>query len=107
MFATIFRKDVRIIMPNDNVRKDMHARMAEFSGSVVSGPLMQESITGALRSISNGDSISYDEHILAQKILFSQNWLIQSINKVTEIVEDRQCVMDSMNYMGKKTRVRE
>ena len=93
MFATIFRKDVRILMPNDKVRKDMHARMAEFSGSVVRGPLMHESLVEALHSIANGDSISYDENVLAQKIAFSRDWLVQSTRRVSEIIESHKRAM--------------
>lgn len=75
MFAIIFRRQIRIIMPHDMTRKGMHARMAEFSGTVVNGPLMQQSLENALLSIEHGDKIYFNESMLKKRIEDSKLWL--------------------------------
>ena len=81
MFSIIFRRQIRVIMPHDETRQGMHSRMAEFSGSVVEGPLMQQSLEASLASIERGEEISFNESVLNKKIEESRQWLSNAIEK--------------------------
>lgn len=81
MFSIIFRRQVRVIMPHDKTRQGMHARMAEFAGTVVNGPLMQQSIENALTSIEHGEEVRFNESVLNEKIEESRQWLINALEK--------------------------
>jgi hypothetical protein len=81
MFSVIFRRQIRIMMPHDETRKGMHARMAEFSGTVVEGPLMQRSMEEALASIERGEEIGFNESALGKKIEDSRRWLNDALEK--------------------------
>ncbi len=81
MFSIIFRRQIRVIMPHDATRKGMHARMAEFSGTVVDGPLMQQSMEGALASIERGEEVNFNESVLNKKIEESRQWLSDALEK--------------------------
>ena len=83
MFSIIYRKNVRIIVPTDPIRKGMHARMQEFEGSVIDGPLMQDNIESALSSFEKEEKVTYNEGILKKKIQFSRNWLINQLNTIS------------------------
>ncbi len=82
MFSTIFRKDVRIIVPSCPTRKGMHARMQEFDGTIIKGPLMMESLTSALDSCSKGEHVTYDEDLLREKIEASKVWLETQLKRI-------------------------
>ena len=82
MFSTIYRKDVRIIKPTDKVRLQMHSRMQEFEGSIIKGPLMQESVTSAMTSIENDGAIAYDDHLLSEKVMATRRWLERTLRTV-------------------------
>ena len=59
----------------------MHSRMAEFSGAVVDGPLMQQSLEASLASIERGEAISFNESVLNKKIEESWQWLSDALEK--------------------------
>lgn len=75
MFSVIYRRNVRIIVPSDKVRQGMHARMQEFAGSIIKGPLMQASIAAALESFEKSENVLVDEIELNDRIEKSRNWL--------------------------------
>lgn len=75
MFSVIYRKNVRIIVPSDKVRQGMHARMQEFAGTIIEGPLMQPNVTEALESFEKGEIVSINEIELEDRIEKSRNWL--------------------------------
>lgn len=81
MFSIIFRRQIHIIMPHDATRKGMHARMAEFSDTVIYGPLMQQSVEDALASIERGEEIRFNESVLNKKIEESWQWLSDALEK--------------------------
>jgi len=82
MFSIIYNRDVRIIVPTNSVRKEMHARMKEFEGSVIEGPLMQPDIVTALKSIERGETTTINVDELNRRRTFSRNWLIQQIRNI-------------------------
>lgn len=83
MFSVIYRKNVRIIVPSNTIRKGMHARMEEFSDSIITGPLMQNDIDCALLSCSRGESIHFNEEILNNRIEDSKMWLKQQLDEIS------------------------
>ena len=83
MFSTIFRKNVRIVKPTNPGRKQMAARMQEFSGTVVHGPLIAENIDEAFASYERGETVSYDEALLRRRRSESAEWLAEAISNAT------------------------
>ncbi|OWV14376.1 hypothetical protein B7989_02665 [Fibrobacter sp. UWB5] len=75
MFSVIYRRNIRIIVPSDKVRQGMHARMQEFEGTIVEGPLMQASTADALKSFEKGEIVSVNEIELSNRIKKSKEWL--------------------------------
>lgn len=84
MFSTIFRKNVRIVKPTNPGRKQMAARMQEFSGTIVHGPLITENIDEAFASYERGEEISYDEELLQRRRSESAEWLAEAISNATK-----------------------
>ena len=89
MFSVIYRRNVRIIVPTDPVRKGMHARMEEFSNTIINGPLMQPDIKSALQSFENGDIVLYNEEELQKRIEESRSWLKYQL-KIIENVKTKK-----------------
>ena len=79
MFSTIFRKNVRIVEPSHPGRKQMAARMQEFSGTIIHGPLIMENIDEAFASYERGEKVSYDEALLQRRRSESAEWLQHAI----------------------------
>ena len=63
MFALIFEKNVRILMPYNGNRKGMFARIAEIS-EYVRGPMVLDTPEAALRSFRLEQEIVFDRHKL-------------------------------------------
>ena len=89
MFSTIFRKNVRIVKPTHPGRKKMAARMQEFSGTIIHGPLIMEKIDEAVASYERGETVSYDEALLKQRRSESMEWLAEAISNATKTDADR------------------
>lgn len=82
MFSIIYNRNVRIIVPTDAVRQKMHARMQEFEGTVINGPLMQPSINAALTSFERGESTEINFAELERRRNFSRDWLKSQIREI-------------------------
>lgn len=82
MFSIIYNRNVRIIVPTDTVRQDMHERMREFEGTIISGPLMQRDLLSALNSFELGERITIDSEELEKRRVCSRNWLKNQIRKI-------------------------
>ena len=82
MFSVIYRKNIRIIVPTDKVRQGMHARMQEFAGTIIDGPLMQANVEDALSSCERGEEISINEVALKERIKKSRIWLKTQIENI-------------------------
>ena len=79
MFSTIFRRDVRIVKPTAAIRKGMAARMQEFSGTMIVGPLIMDSLEDAFLSYERGERISYNDAEINRRRKESENWLKKAI----------------------------
>lgn len=84
MFSVIYNRNVRVIVPSDPVRKDMHARMMEFDGSIIEGPLMQSDIQSALSSFEKGEKTTVNTEELNKQRKASRDWLEQQIRDIAE-----------------------
>lgn len=82
MFSVIYKRNVRIIVPTDKVRKGMHARMEEFANTIIDGPLMQSDIKSALQSFENGETVRYNEETLHNRIEESRDWLKHQLQDI-------------------------
>ena len=83
MFSTIFRRNVRIVKPTAAIRKGMDARMKEFSGTMILGPLIMETLEDALLSYERGEQISYNTAEIDRRRKESENWLKSAIALAT------------------------
>lgn len=84
MFSIIYDRNVRIIVPADKVRQQMHERMREFEGTVINGPLMQPDIETALHSFESGECTVINKAELDKRRDFSRNWLRDQLRSIFE-----------------------
>ncbi len=80
MFSIVFKRNVRIVKPSAPIRKGMSARMEEFSGTIVHGPLIMETLEDAFASYERGERVSYDEAALNLRRAESEAWLKNAID---------------------------
>lgn len=83
MFSTIFRRNVRIVKPTAAIRKGMAARMQEFSGTMIIGPLIMESLEDAFLSYECGEQVTYHDAEINRRRMESENWLKSAISLAT------------------------
>lgn len=74
MFSIVFKKNVRILKPQTESRRQMFARIVEFAGHA-NGPLVVDSVSAALDSIEKGERVEFDYRWLGERIRESQCWL--------------------------------
>lgn len=84
MFSIIYKRNIRVIVPSENIRKDMHARMEEIAETLVVGPLMQTDMGGALQSIAQGEQIIINKEELQKQRQDSKDWLKNQLTKISE-----------------------
>lgn len=83
MFATIFRKNVRVVVrARNSCREKMSARLTEFSRDVLSGNVIHSTLEAALSSLSVDPVAHYDEQKLQRRIESSGEWLKDALGKV-------------------------
>ena len=70
--------DVRMIRPNTEFRRKMFARIEEFAAHA-KGPLIVNSVSAALASFANGESVAYDCEWLERRRRESEEWLQRSL----------------------------
>ena len=75
MFASVFHKNIRVLMPKNEVRRMMFDRIREFAQAYMSPNALSDSIDDALLSLREGETIIYDETKLAADRLRSWKWL--------------------------------
>ena len=92
MFSVIYRKNIRIIVPSDKVRQGMHARMQEFAGSIIDGPLMQVNVAEALESFEKAENVSFNEIELNNRIEKSRNWLKTQLEVIENDLNSYSCL---------------
>lgn len=82
MFALVFGKNVRIVRPSHPVRRAMAARMEEFSGTMVSGPLMHDDLRSALASLAAGEETRTVRDGVEELRASSRRWLHDAIDNL-------------------------
>lgn len=80
MFSIVFKRNVRIVKPSAPIRKGMSARMEEFSGTIINGPLIVETLEDAFASYEQGERVAYDEAALNRRRAESEAWLKNAID---------------------------
>lgn len=83
MFSLIYRRNVRVVEPTAPVRKGMSARMQEFAGRLLGGPLIAETLEDALGSYVRGERISYNDTEIDNWRARSRAWLEKAIAGAT------------------------
>ena len=79
MFAINNNCNARIIRPHSELRQKMFARIEEFAAHT-EGPLIVDSVTAALASLSAMEAVKYDYDWIQQRIDYSKGWLKDHLN---------------------------
>ena len=79
MFSSIFNVNCRFIMPEQESRKRMFARVQEFARTTVNGNMIVNSLDEALFSIANEENIGFKNDIIEERRNFSLKWLSSSL----------------------------
>ena len=58
--------------------------MQEFSGSIIHGPLIAETLDEAFASYERGEKVCYDEAMLNRRRIESAEWLAEAISVATK-----------------------
>jgi len=74
MFAITFHKNVRVLRPKQEGKKNMFARIEEYALHA-DGRLISEDLSDALLSLSQGETVSVDKHWLQERRLESMSYL--------------------------------
>lgn len=75
MFSTVYGKNVRLLRPTIPFRVRMFSRISDFVQDFVEGQAVSESMDEALKSFSQGESITFREGLIAAFVKKSQDWL--------------------------------
>lgn len=79
MFSTVFGRNLRLLKPDRDFRREMFARIEEFVATAITGPVLVDTIEEALGSFAKGVTISYDLQAVETLRQRSLNWLKASI----------------------------
>lgn len=79
MFATIYRKDLRILGPKSAFHEGMFCRMSEFASECIVGNPIKETIPSALESFIKDGPIHYCDDVIESKRHQSLQWLKNAI----------------------------
>lgn len=79
VFASIFGKNVRYILPTNNWMKSVMNRIYDYGDSIIEGPIWQSSLHDAFQSIANGERTQIKEDVLDAKRQKSLSWLKQAL----------------------------
>ena len=82
MFALVFGREVRVVLPTHPVRRKMNARLREFEGALTEGPLVADDLSVALRSLAAGEAVGIRTGELAARVSASARWLEEAIGAV-------------------------
>ena len=74
MFSICNNCNARLIRPTCLLRRQMFARIEEFAAHT-EGPLIADSVTAALESLSNGENLVYDYEWINRRCSESLEWL--------------------------------
>lgn len=81
MFALLFGKEVRIVLPTHPVRRKMNARLREFEDMVAGAPLVMPDLAAALSSLESGERVPVRTEALGSRITASRDWLARELSR--------------------------
>ena len=81
MFATVFRKNVRMLKPQTDFRQKMFARIEEFAAHS-HGQLVVDNLQQALESFERGEMVSIDRQWLESRRRLSEDFLRRNVGQV-------------------------
>lgn len=79
MFSALFEKNVRILLPDTELRRTMFARIEEFANSCLTGPTFADSVQQALDSLQQGQIVSVVREEISRRRNLSRAWLIEAL----------------------------
>ena len=79
MFALVFDKEARVVLPTHPRRRQMNARLVETGSDLTTGPLIAESPGEALASLAAGERVSVRCEELSARVRFSAQWLSEKL----------------------------
>ena len=85
MFAIVFKRNVRVLRPRSESRRQMFARIEEFAAHAT-GPLIADDLDAALSSFRRGEMVAFDEPWLEARRRFSADWLTAQIEAARKAV---------------------
>ena len=81
VFALVFGKEARIVLPTHPVRRAMNSRLLEVAEEFMEGPLVHESLDTALASLSAGERCRARRDRIAAHVGESRRWLADALGK--------------------------
>ena len=81
VFASLFGKEIRYIVPISRMQSDMMVRILDFAEPIIKGPVLQSTLDAALESLSHGEHTQIDCIALEQKRAKSFEWLKSAIEQ--------------------------
>ena len=84
MFATIFKKNVRVLKPEDITRMQMFSRITDFCNDFIKTNIICDSIHEAMNSYLLNQNILYDNERLQDFKTTSMNWIIEQLEIISQ-----------------------
>lgn len=82
MFAILFDKQVRVVLPTHPVRRAMNARLTESANAFLSGPVIHETLDSALHSLATGAVVNVRRSAVVDRVCASRQWLVDALKLV-------------------------
>lgn len=79
MFSTVYRKNVRILAPSDEKGAQSFARLSECAVKYFRDDILSEGLDAALKSLSEGRMVRFDEEKIELERKRSMDWVRSSI----------------------------
>ena len=79
MFSSIFNCNARFLRPANAMRRGMFARVEEFAKGCITGGFFVDDVEDALRSLEQGETITFDANRIAVMRAESMKWLENAI----------------------------
>ena len=82
VFALVFGKEARIVLPTHPVRRAMNSRLEELAEDFVDGPAVHPSLRSALASLSAGERCAIRGDRLGEYVARSREWLSDALRRI-------------------------
>lgn len=81
VFALLFGKEARIVLPTHPARRAMNSRLEEMGEDFVDGPILHETLASALVSLSSGYKCTIRRDSLDAYVAASREWLAMALGR--------------------------